>query len=48
MQLIVFESLSRVVLLSIKGRVSNLWKPMLIFEIIKTNTPLTQKGLGND
>ncbi len=30
----------------IKGRVSDFWKPMLIFEIIKTNTPLPQKGLA--
>ncbi len=27
-----------------KGRVSNFWKPMLIFEMTKTNTPLPQKG----
>ncbi len=31
---------------SIKGRVSNFWKPMLIFEITKTNTPLPQKGFS--
>ncbi len=30
---------------SFKGRLSNFWKPMLIFEITKTNTPLPQKGL---
>ncbi len=30
----------------IKGRVSNFWKLMLIFEITKTNTPLPQKGLA--
>ncbi len=30
----------------IKGRVSDFWKPMLIFEITKTNTPLPQKGLA--
>ncbi len=29
-----------------KGRVSDFWKPMLIFEITKTNTPLPQKGLA--
>ncbi len=29
----------------IKGRVSNFWKPLLIFEITKTNTSLPQKGL---
>ncbi len=28
----------------IKVRVSNLWKPMLIFEITKTHTPPTPKG----
>ncbi len=27
-----------------KGEVSDFWKPMLIFEITKTNTPLHQKG----
>ncbi len=30
----------------IKDRVSDLWKPMLTFEITKTNTPLPQKGLA--
>ncbi len=29
-----------------KGGVSDFWKPMLIFEITKTNTPLPQKGLA--
>jgi len=31
----------------LKGRVSDFWKPMLIFEITKTNTPLPQKGLAS-
>ncbi len=30
----------------LKGGVSDFWKPMLIFEITKTNTPLPQKGLA--
>ncbi len=30
----------------LKGRVSNFWKPVLIFEITKTNTPLAQMGLS--
>ncbi len=34
------------ILLLVKGRVSSFWKPMLIFEITKTNTPLPQKGLA--
>ncbi len=29
----------------LKGRVTNFWKPMLIFEITKTNTALPHKGL---
>ncbi len=29
----------------LKVGVSDFWKPMLIFEITKTNTPLPQKGL---
>ncbi len=32
--------------LPVKGGVSDFWKPMLIFEITKTNTPLPQKGLA--
>ncbi len=31
---------------TIKGGVSNFWKPMLTFEITKTNTPQPQKGLA--
>ncbi len=34
------------IFIDIKGRVNNFWKPMLIFEINKTNTPLPQKGLA--
>ncbi len=30
----------------LKGGVSDFWKPVLIFEITKTNTLLTQKGLA--
>ncbi len=30
---------------SVKG-VSDFWKPMFTFEIIKTNMPLPQKGLA--
>ncbi len=33
-------------ILLFKGRVRNFWKPLLIFEITKTNTPLPQKGLA--
>ncbi len=33
------------VLKMLKGRVRNFWKPMLTFEIIKSNTTLPQKGL---
>ncbi len=29
-----------------KGRVSNFWKPILIFEILKANTPLPQKSFA--
>ncbi len=32
--------------LCLKGGVSDFWKPMLTFEITKTNTPLPQKGLA--
>ncbi len=30
----------------LKGRVRHFWKPILIFEITKTNTPLPQKGIA--
>ncbi len=32
--------------MNLKGGISDFWKPMLIFKITKTNTPLPQKGLA--
>ncbi len=42
-----FFQLSNWVVLHLKGRVRHFWKPMLIFEITKTNTPLPQKGVAH-
>ncbi len=41
-----FQRWLRKTYLLLKGRVSDFWKPMLIFEIPTTNTPLPQKGLA--
>ncbi len=38
--------LTSIFVANIKGGVSDFWKPMLTFEITKTNTPLLQKGLA--